>query len=509
MNNTYERKNGIYSSGQGRDIIDVKETLTEWMKMALRFWYFCAIGCILGGVFGYFIGNLLYVPKYTSYASAVVRQGFAGEDSTEDKIVAELDAATQVELTEQLAVIAQLSKVSVTTDNSSIATSLSYIMNSTVMKTIIAEQLEVENLTSTIAVDTLDQTNLIMIEVTDSNPVVAQEVLSTLLTSYQNIAEYIVGLTQLTIIENSDIAIEPNNQSSVLQNIIIGICYGIGIYLVVLLSMILGRKTVNRGEDILEMKEIKQLGSIPHFGKKKKLQNIDEEMNYQSRNIEEANSSLANHLIRDRKQEGNQVYLFTSTYSGEGKSTVSLHTALVLIKKKYRVLLVDGDLYNSSLCKALGKEDKKGLGDVIQGKCKTKEAISLYKNTQLHCILGNRGKRKDDPYQLLSGEHMKDLLLEWKRDYDYIIIDTPPIAALADASLLATLADKSIIVFRQNQVHKLEALRTIERLEHSGVDLLGFVMNGVRYADAKYGYGYNKKYGYGYQNYYGVVRHFI
>ncbi|MFI3213059.1 MAG: AAA family ATPase [Eubacteriales bacterium] len=490
--------------GRKSDTLNIKEIMLEWMKMVLHFWYFGVLGCVLGAIFGYLIGNMLYTPQYTSYASVVVRQGFAGESSGEDSTTEELESVNQVELTDQLDLIAQLSKVSTITDNSALATSLSYIMNSEVMQKMIAAELNLTKLSSTISVSELAGTNLLTIKVTDANAAVAQEVLDTLLASYPKIAEYIVGVTQLTMIENSGEAIEPNNDSPVIQNIIIGICYGIGIFVIVLFCIILGRKTVHSSDDMKELKEIQDLGSIPYIHHKKKSRNATSaEPEYERESFMQANSALANQLIRDSRKIRNQVYLFTSTHAGEGKSTISLHTALILMRKKYKVLLVDADLYNSSLCRAYRGEAVKRLQHVLKGECEPKDAIIPYKNTRLHYILGNQEKNSEDQYQLLSGNKMKLLVEEWRKEYDFILIDTPPVSLLAEASLLGQLADKAVLVVRQNQVYKLDALRTIERLENSGVALLGFVMNGVKYGRTSYGYGHGNYYGYRYGKKYG------
>lgn len=126
----------------------------------------------------------------------------------------------------------------------------------------------------------------------------------------------------------------------------------------------------------------------------------------------------------------------TSSVPGEGKTTVAVNLAEAFAKKKYRVVLLDGDLRNPSVLKCIGLSERKGRGiiGVLKGQISLDEALTDYRDLSLKILPGVGSTQ--NPAGLLRSARMKTLIEELKEDADLLIIDTPPCGVLSDASLL-------------------------------------------------------------------------
>ena len=198
--------------------------------------------------------------------------------------------------------------------------------------------------------------------------------------------------------------------------------------------------------------------------------------------------------------EQGKVLMVTSLLENEGKSTVAVNLALAMERKHKRVLLIDCDLRKPA-CHAVLEQKLfgSGLKDVLQGKAPLSESVLRYKKTNLHLLLSGPGDRKTG--DLLTSERMT-ALLEWARkNFDFVVLDLPPMNAASDAEGMAGLADACLLVVRQNMAVAPVLNKAIGSLEGQKATLLGCVLNNVyatRLSDGSgYGYGYSgyDKYG--------------
>ena len=196
----------------------------------------------------------------------------------------------------------------------------------------------------------------------------------------------------------------------------------------------------------------------------------------------------------------------TSSVPGEGKTTVAVNLAEAFAKKKYRIVLLDGDLRNPSVLKCIGLSERKGRGiiGVLKGQISLDEALTDYRDLSLKILPGVGSTQ--NPAGLLRSARMKTLIEELKEDADLLIIDTPPCGVLSDASLLGGIADSAVLVVHQGTTKDREVQRALEFFEDSQIPVCGYVLNGVPEGATGYGYstyggyGYGK-YGYGYGKY--------
>ena len=211
----------------------------------------------------------------------------------------------------------------------------------------------------------------------------------------------------------------------------------------------------------------------------------------------EAIRTIRHRVEREAKKASAKTIVVTSALPSEGKTTTAVNLALALANRKHNVLLLDGDLRNPSILQALGLDPSdKGMVDLLSGQCKPEEVLMPYKSRK-HLVLMPGGKPIDNPTELWTGGHTKDLLTKLHEKCDYVIIDAPPSAVVSDASLIARLCDGCVYVVRQDYASINTLREGMEMFSGTGCKLLGCVLN---HAEAGGGYGYGR-YGYGYGRY--------
>lgn len=183
-----------------------------------------------------------------------------------------------------------------------------------------------------------------------------------------------------------------------------------------------------------------------------------------------------------------RVILVTSSLPEEGKSLVSLNLAMSLQELGRKVLLVDGDLRRPTLHQILQVELEPGLSGYLQEKGTLTELVKIAPEAN-HLPVVPAGLTPPQPTDLLSGPKLKELLERWKEEYQYILIDSPPVLVAADAAVLATAADEVIFVLRAEKTIGEAALAGKQRLVDVGTRLIGGVLNGVR-LELERGYRY-------------------
>lgn len=199
-----------------------------------------------------------------------------------------------------------------------------------------------------------------------------------------------------------------------------------------------------------------------------------------------------------------KVILLTSSIPGEGKSTVSLNLASQFAKSGEKVLYIDCDLRKSQYAKklSLSGANRKGLTEVLQG---TESASDQIWNTDvknLYCMLS--GYVPENPSELLNTQKFSRLLTACRKMFAYIIIDAPPVGSVIDAAVICKHCDGVVFVIASDMVSRRIAERAVQQLERAGGNVLGCVLNKIKYSNrALYGtYGTNKYYYGNYHEYY-------
>ncbi|NLJ32206.1 MAG: CpsD/CapB family tyrosine-protein kinase [Clostridiales bacterium] len=187
-------------------------------------------------------------------------------------------------------------------------------------------------------------------------------------------------------------------------------------------------------------------------------------------------------------KKGCKKIVFTSSLTGEGKSTTSVNVAISLSQQvNVKVLLIDADLRKPKVNRFFNLKSTPGLTNYLGGMNTLEDVVQPTESPNLSVICS--GTIVPNPSELLSSEQMAALLARAEKDYDYIIIDTPPINIVIDALPLIKLCDGVVIVVKENSSTHPELRKTVETLERAGAKILGIILNGAR-MEAKDNYKY-------------------
>lgn len=187
---------------------------------------------------------------------------------------------------------------------------------------------------------------------------------------------------------------------------------------------------------------------------------------------------------------GNQkikVLVVTSPGPSEGKSTSAANLAAVFAQAGQRVLLVDADMRKATVHKTFGLANASGLSTVLST-ASTGENV-IQRTTVPNLFVLTSGPKPPNPSELLGSPRMLQVIEELKSAYDLVIFDMPRIVAVTDAQIMASKADGTILVLRENISRNDEALKAKELLQMVHANILGVIYNGVS-TDKDQGYYY-------------------
>jgi succinoglycan biosynthesis transport protein ExoP len=187
-----------------------------------------------------------------------------------------------------------------------------------------------------------------------------------------------------------------------------------------------------------------------------------------------------------------RALVVTSTSPGEGKTLTAVNLALTLASMEKRVLLVDADMRKPQTHVLVKGRRVPGLSDVLVGKIEAPAAIQRIPGGSSLAYLPS-GATVPSPSDLLTEHAMNGLLDGLRASYDWIVVDTPPVGAVAEALILAPYSDGVIVVAGAEMVPRKAVMHTLERVAETGARLLGIVLNRAQIQ--KHSYYYNHYYG--------------
>ncbi|MET0887058.1 MAG: polysaccharide biosynthesis tyrosine autokinase, partial [Mycetocola sp.] len=195
-----------------------------------------------------------------------------------------------------------------------------------------------------------------------------------------------------------------------------------------------------------------------------------------------------------------RMFVVTSSVQSEGKSTTAANLAISLADAGARVLLVDADLRRPKVAEYMGIEGGAGLTDVLIGRAELLDVVQPWGKSKLFVLPA--GKIPPNPSELLGSKSMADMMDLFRREFDAVIFDAPPLLPVTDAAILAKGVGGAIVVVAAGRTHKNQLRGAVSALENVDAHVAGVVLTMLptKGPDA-YGYG---RYGYGYGSVYGL-----
>jgi succinoglycan biosynthesis transport protein ExoP len=211
-------------------------------------------------------------------------------------------------------------------------------------------------------------------------------------------------------------------------------------------------------------------------------------------NFSEAFRAFRTNVLFSSAHEGARSLVVTSTGPGEGKSMVASNLAISLAQAGQRVLLIDADMRKPKAHEIFGFKQEPGLSNVMVGSSKASEAVR--KTTVAGLWVLGAGRIPPNPAELLGSARFREFVSSLKAHFDWIIIDTPPVMAVTDSSLVAHDASGVIFVVGAEMTSHHAARRAIDQLENANAKFVGAVLNRVDLKNNAYYYSqyYRREY---------------
>ena len=281
----------------------------------------------------------------------------------------------------------------------------------------------------------------------------------------------------------------PLTQSSpnVRRNIALGVAFGLllGIGVALLRNML---DTKIRGEeDVRTVAENPVLGSIA----------LDEHMARYSVFVADEPQSRSAEAIRRLRTNlqfvGNanesKAVVVTSAIAGEGKSTIAMNLAASLADAGARAIIVDANLRRPAVASFTGDDGGAGLSTVLTGQAQLDDVVRPWRDTSLSVLPA--GPVPSNPSELLGSAAMWELLTRLTASYDVVLLDTPPLLPVTDATVLTTMVGGAVVVVGADALHRAQLEEALANLETAGGHVYGVVLNKVGKKEAQsHGGGY-------------------
>ena len=304
-------------------------------------------------------------------------------------------------------------------------------------------------------------------------------------------------ISKLKIIEKPNLPIDPFTPKPFKNFISALIACLFGFYGLILFRNM--NSTVINTPEALDHLNIPQIGVLPKVTDIKKgyhiLQNFleDSESNF-------SEAIRSSRTIIEAKFEKNKSFLVTSSNPSEGKTSYAFNMALSL-EKNNKVLFVEADIRRPSVLNSFYKFDKEifGLGEIISSKIAFKDTLFTVPGTKLKIITS--GAKRFDMSDIVNKEQIKKFFDILKMEYDYLIIDSPPVQPVSDTLILTQAADHNLFIIRSDSSKTLAFMSSMKKIQNVGAKIDGIVINDLDTSkDSYYNYNYNYNYSSKYYN---------
>ena len=249
------------------------------------------------------------------------------------------------------------------------------------------------------------------------------------------------------------------------------------------------------------------LGEISHIGGKTKKKDIGKSSDRRQKlinnnnnipfNIIENYKSMRTNVMFSLSTAENKILAVTSSLPSEGKSVTVANLAVTMAEADKKILLIDGDMRKPVQHKNFKLQNKKGLSTILSGENIFEKCVN--RNAAKNLDVLTSGVVPPNPSELLASKNMHSLIDKIKSQYDYILIDTPPILQMTDVIGISDIIAGVAVVVSYGKTNYYEIQEVQKKLELGNCNLTGFILNNITIgSSSSYGYRYSYKYGYKY-----------
>ena len=357
------------------------------------------------------------------------------------------------------------------------------------MKKNAAQYLGTDSFIGDITSQELKNTNIFTVSVTSPSPETSYEELCAILEVYPEISESVFSDSVIEIMRSPNLPKSPSNSlSNRYKSFAVIGCSGAAAALIVLLSLM--RDTVKDERSFRRQIDAKLFGTVIHEHPHKKIRDLLTKKKssllitngFSSFGFTESYHKIATKLEYLKRNENAKIFLVTSLGENEGKSTAAANIALALASRGSRVALLDMDFKKPAVHKIfeIRENSTSDFADLLSGKISFNDfTFCTYRNTGLDLALNL--KSHPDYVNWIYSEHVPDVFDYFRSsdEYDYILIDTPPLSVAADIASLLRLADKSLLVVRTDNVYAADVNDTVLSLSENNDNFIGCILNDV------------------------------
>lgn len=299
-----------------------------------------------------------------------------------------------------------------------------------------------------------------------------------------------VGTNNVSIV---DAALPPEKPSHPRPtiNLLLGLLSGlvVGVGLAFALEQI--DEAIADPTDLEKALRIPALGTIPMLAGQDPIDALQD----RKTSISEAYLSVETSLKFSTAEGLPKTLVVTSTRPGEGKSTSSFAIALSMARLGHKTLLIDADMRSPSIHGYLNIPNSAGLSDILSGNGSLDDLIKPGPQAGLFILLA--GTSPPNAAELLSGVHLDETIRDALQKFNNIVFDAPPVMGLADAPLIASKSDGTILVVESHGARSRQVQISLGRLQNARASVLGAILTKFEQKRVQFGYGYDYGYGYG------------
>jgi capsular exopolysaccharide synthesis family protein len=282
-------------------------------------------------------------------------------------------------------------------------------------------------------------------------------------------------------------------------NYVLAFFVGLLVPLVLVFFIFFISNSIQNIEDISSLTQLPLIGIVGVKHSETNLSVFERPKSALSESFRAIRSSLQ-FLYKKQSIEGTKTLMLTSSVSGEGKTFCSINIATVFALSEKKTIILGLDLRKPKIFDDFNIQNDIGAVNYLIGQKKLEEVIQHTHIPYLDVITS--GPIPPNPSELILGDSMKAMITQLKKDYDYIILDTPPVGLVSDALELAQFCDVTLYIVRQNFTKKEMLTLLNNRTKRGELNNVSIIFNGYE-NKAKYGVGYGYGYGYGYSYGYG------